>query len=128
MELFRERVCGIDIGKADVKACVRVPGKGTRRVEVTRTFSTTTNGLLLLRDWLAGQRVELVGMVIDGTGLIAFPETTKPSPPASIQRAVPCTCVLLFRAGHVDSLSVAKLSRDRAVSAGQTVCSVSMFA
>ena len=37
MELFRERVCGIDIGKADVKACVRVPGKGTRRVEVTRT-------------------------------------------------------------------------------------------
>lgn len=66
MELFRERVCGIDIGKADVKACVRVPGKGSRRVEVTRTFSTTTNGLLLLRDWLAGQRVELVGMESTG--------------------------------------------------------------
>jgi transposase len=66
MELFRERVCGIDIGKADVKACVRVPGKGQRRVEVTRTFSTTTNGLLLLRDWLAESRVELVGMESTG--------------------------------------------------------------
>lgn len=65
-ELFRERVCGIDIGKADVKACVRVPGKGQRRVQVTRTFSTTTNGLLLLRDWLAEQRVELVGMESTG--------------------------------------------------------------
>jgi len=66
MELFRERVCGIDIGKADVKACVRVPGKGTRRVETTRTFSTTTSGLLLLRDWLVEQQVQLVGMESTG--------------------------------------------------------------
>lgn len=67
MELYRERVCGIDIGKADVKATVRID-KGVR-VEpeiTTRTFSTTTAGLLRLLDWLRQQRVQLVGMESTG--------------------------------------------------------------
>ena len=67
METYAERCAGIDIGKADVKACVRVPGKrdGTRRSEV-RTFGTTTRSLLELRQWLLDERVTLVGMESTG--------------------------------------------------------------
>jgi len=63
VEVYAERVAGIDIGKAELKACVRVPGKraGTFRHEV-RTFGTTTRSLLKLQDWLLDQRVTLVGM------------------------------------------------------------------
>jgi transposase len=67
MEVFSERCAGLDIGKADLKACVRTPGraKGTRASQV-RTFATTTAGLLALRDWLVGERVTLVGMESTG--------------------------------------------------------------
>ena len=67
MELYRERVCGIDIGKAAVVACVRIDkGVGVRPEVTTRTFSTTTAELLRLRDWLTQQRVQLVGMESTG--------------------------------------------------------------
>lgn len=67
VELYRERVCGIDIGKATVAACVRIDkGPGVKPSLVTRTFSTTTAGLLLLLDWLRAQRVQLVGMESTG--------------------------------------------------------------
>lgn len=50
MEVLVERVAGLDIGKADLKARVRVPGpRGGRRQEV-RTFARTTGSLLRLRD------------------------------------------------------------------------------
>ncbi|MFZ5625332.1 MAG: IS110 family transposase [Gemmatimonadota bacterium] len=67
MDVFVERCAGIDIGKADLKACVRTPGvrRGSRRQEV-RTFSTTTAGLLRLREWLVEQQVSLVGMESTG--------------------------------------------------------------
>jgi transposase len=67
METYAERCAGIDIGKADVKACVRVPGKrdGTRRSEV-RTFATTTHSLLKLRQWLVDEAITLVGMESTG--------------------------------------------------------------
>jgi hypothetical protein len=63
VEVYAERVAGIDIGKAELKACVRVPGRrpGTFRHEVP-TFETTTKSLLKLQDWLGGQQVRLVGM------------------------------------------------------------------
>ena len=66
-EIYAERCAGIDIGKADVKTCVRVPGprKGTVKQQV-RTFSTMTGGLLAMRDWLVEQRVTLVGMESTG--------------------------------------------------------------
>src|SRR5512142_3364153 len=53
VEVYAERVAGIDSGKAELKACVRVPGRraGTFRHEV-RTFGTTTKALLKLQDWL----------------------------------------------------------------------------
>ncbi len=54
-----QRVAALDIGKASLVACVRVPHdaiSGRRRQEV-RTFATTTRALLGLRDWLVCQGV-----------------------------------------------------------------------
>jgi transposase len=67
VDVFAERVAGIDVGKADVKVCVRVPGRraGTFREQV-RTFATTTGSLLALRAWLADEGVTLVGMESTG--------------------------------------------------------------
>lgn len=68
MELLHERCAGLDIGKKDLKACVRTPnpaGKRSRRQEI-RTFATTTNALLELRDWLVTEQVSLV--VLEATG------------------------------------------------------------
>jgi transposase len=64
MELLHERCAALDIGKKDLKACVRTPnpaGKRSRRQEI-RTYATTTNALLELRDWLVAERVSLVVM------------------------------------------------------------------
>lgn len=65
--MLHDRCAGLDISKRDVKACLRTPGtrRNQRRSEV-RTFATTTNDLLALRDWLAGEQVSLV--VMEGTG------------------------------------------------------------
>ena len=50
MDRFIERCAGLDVHKASVKACVRIPdGHGGRHSE-TRTFRTTTAGLVLLGD------------------------------------------------------------------------------
>jgi transposase len=59
-----ERVAALDIGKATLVACVRVPQEdkpGARRQEV-RTYATTTPALLELRDWLICQGITLVVM------------------------------------------------------------------
>jgi transposase len=59
-----ERVAALDIGKATLTACVRVPHEdrpGARRQEV-RTYATLTPALLELRDWLICQGVTLVVM------------------------------------------------------------------
>ena len=68
MELLHERCAALDIGKKDLKACVRTPspkGKRSRSQEI-RTFATTTNALLELRDWLLAERTSLV--VLEATG------------------------------------------------------------
>jgi transposase len=62
VELLHARCAALDIGKKDLKACVRlppVPGRKARRQEI-RTFATTTNALLELRDWLIESKVTLV--------------------------------------------------------------------
>lgn len=56
---------GLDIGKADLKACIRIPGRRGRRQEI-RTFATTTPGLLELQDWLESNAVTVVGMEATG--------------------------------------------------------------
>ena len=44
--LYRNRVCGIDIGKAQMVATIRVPSDRdpARRAAETRTFATTKRG------------------------------------------------------------------------------------
>src|SRR6266542_5406754 len=58
------RVCAIDIGKAGLVACVRVPhaSRPDRRVQEVREYATVTPALLELADWLRVERVELVAM------------------------------------------------------------------
>ena len=66
MEILVERCAGLDVGKADLKACVRVRGpRGGRRQEI-KTFATTTGSLLRLRDWLVEHQVTVVGMEATG--------------------------------------------------------------
>ncbi len=67
MEVIVERQCGLDVHKALVTACVRVPGAGGERVEQVAQFRTTVRGLLVLRDWLTGHAVTHV--VMEATGV-----------------------------------------------------------
>ena len=68
MDVMHERCAALDIGKKDLKACVRSPatGRSRSRREVVRTFVTTTAGLLELRDWLVTEKVEQVAMESTG--------------------------------------------------------------
>lgn len=63
------RVAALDVGKASLVSCVRVPHEdkpGKRRQEV-RSFATTTGSLLELRDWLTCQGVTLCVMEATST-------------------------------------------------------------
>jgi transposase len=68
METVVERPGALDVHKAQVTACVRVPatdgGKG--REQHVAEFGTTVRGLLALRDWLAAYRVTQVTMEATG--------------------------------------------------------------
>jgi transposase len=57
-----ERVAALDVGKAEVVCCARVPGPGDRRMQEVHTVSTMTAALLGLGDWLAGLGVTRVVM------------------------------------------------------------------
>ena len=57
-----ERVAALDVGKAEVVCCVRVPGPGRRRMQEVRTVTTMTAALLGLGDWLATLGVTRVVM------------------------------------------------------------------
>ena len=59
-----ERVAGVDIGKAEVVCCVRVPSpdRVQGRAQEVRTFATMTRSLAALGDWLAGLGVTRVVM------------------------------------------------------------------
>jgi transposase len=68
MDRLIERVAGLDVQKASVTACVRVPGADGGRHREIRTVRTTTAGLVLLGDWLASFGVTVVGM--ESTGVV----------------------------------------------------------
>jgi len=57
--LYRDRVCGIDIGKAGLAATIRVPSDNNpaRRAQETRSFGTTKREVLALADWLRSWQV-----------------------------------------------------------------------
>ena len=62
--LYRDRVCGIDIGKAQMVATIRVPSDRdpARRMQQTRSFGTTRREVLALADWLRSWQVPAVVM------------------------------------------------------------------
>jgi transposase len=66
--LYRDRVCGIDIGKAGMAVTIRVPSEKdrSRRMAETRTFGTTKREVLALADWLRCWQVPAV--VMEATG------------------------------------------------------------
>jgi transposase len=66
VETVVERPAALDVHKAKVTACARVPGVGGRREQYVAEFPTTVRGLLELRDWLAGHGVIQVVMEASG--------------------------------------------------------------
>ena len=66
--LYRDRVCGIDIGKAGLAATIRVPSDKdpARRAAETRSFGTTRREVLALADWLRSWQVPAVVMEASG--------------------------------------------------------------
>jgi transposase len=66
MEIVVERVAGLDVHKASVTACVRVPSAVGGRDEHVETFPTTVPGLLGLADWLHAHGVTQVAMEATG--------------------------------------------------------------
>jgi len=66
VELIVERPAALDVHKAQVTACVRVPGPGRERIQEVVQFQTTVRGLLTLRDWLQAHRVTQVAMEATG--------------------------------------------------------------
>src|SRR3982751_6237885 len=60
-----ERVAALDVGKAEVVCCVRLPGPDGRRMQEVRTLTTMTAALLGLGDWLA--RLGVTRVVMEAT-------------------------------------------------------------
>jgi transposase len=59
-----QRVAALDIGKAELLCCIRVPGEGKRgkRLQEVRTYQTMTRSLLVLADRLGELGVTRVVM------------------------------------------------------------------
>src|SRR5215213_8448546 len=67
MEVIHGRCAGMDVSKRDAKVCVRIAGRGRRKtVETVRTWASTTNAILALREHLLAEQVSLV--VMEATG------------------------------------------------------------
>jgi transposase len=66
VEVIHERCAGLDVGKDEVVACVRLPdGAGGRRQEV-HTYPTFSSGLESLAEWL--QDHDVTQVVLEATG------------------------------------------------------------
>ncbi len=66
METVFERVGALDVHKAQLTACVRVPALGGGRDQEVAEFATTVRGLVALRDWLEAHRVSHVALEATG--------------------------------------------------------------
>jgi transposase len=66
METIVERPAALDVHKASVTACVRVPAAGGGRDEHVEQFPTAVQGLLTLADWLEAHGVTQVAMEATG--------------------------------------------------------------
>jgi transposase len=68
VDLLVERCAGVDIGKAEVVACVRTPGPdGKSRRKQTRTFASFTGELEAMAEWFAAEGVTEVAMEATGS-------------------------------------------------------------
>ena len=67
MQTIVERPAALDVHKAQVTACARVPDGRGRRGQHVAEFPSTVRGLLALRDWLAGHAITRV--VMEATGV-----------------------------------------------------------
>lgn len=68
MDVVVERCAGVDIGKAEVVACVRTPGpSGRGRQKSTRSFPAFLSGLEAMADWFAAEGVSEVAMEATGS-------------------------------------------------------------
>jgi transposase len=66
VETIVERPAALDVHKASVMACARVPGADGHREEHVAEFATTVRGLLTLADWLDAHAVTQVAMEATG--------------------------------------------------------------
>jgi transposase len=66
MDVIVARQGALDVHKAQVTACVRVPGGDGGRVQDVEQFKTTAGGLLVLADWLKAHGVTHVVMEASG--------------------------------------------------------------
>lgn len=66
IDIEAQRCAGIDIGKEEVVVAVHLPGPGGGRRRQTRTYTTMTREVLMLRDWLTELGVTRVGMEATG--------------------------------------------------------------
>jgi transposase len=57
-----QRIAALDVGKAELMCCVRVPGEGRKRLQEVRPYSTMTRSLLVMADHLRGLGVSRVVM------------------------------------------------------------------
>ena len=66
MQILVDRACGLDVHQATVVACLLVVGKDGRVQKQMRTFGTTTQELVGLREWLLSQGCTHVAMESTG--------------------------------------------------------------
>src|SRR6266478_5734762 len=66
MQVVYERCCGLDIHKKLVVACLIVLAANGQRHKEIRTFRTTTQELLLLKDWLEAHGCTHIAMESTG--------------------------------------------------------------
>jgi transposase len=57
-----QRIAALDVGKAELVCCLRIPGAGRKRLQEVRTYSTMTRSLLSMSDHLRSVGVTRVVM------------------------------------------------------------------
>jgi len=110
MQVVHPRCCGLDVHKNDVKACLLLTDANGTTTSQVRTFSTMTDGLLALADWLRGLGVTNVAM--ESTGIYWRP----------VYNILEDDCtVILVNAQHIKAVPGAR-PMSRTVSGWQICC------
>ena len=70
MDIVNQVCAGLDVHKQSVSVCVRKIESSGKVSSVIREFSTMTEGILQMGDWMALQGVKRVAMESKGVGEI----------------------------------------------------------